>query len=133
MGIKNANPTVKKEKVGKILQVQELIDYFVLAEILDQPRYVREIDDRMCKVLNNVGVNRTYLTTRIEFMENEGYLTRYWDNPGTRYNHFCKITDRGLVYLKFHQRELPVKVESALKFYNSLKKYTDKLKDMDIS
>ncbi|MDQ0896361.1 MULTISPECIES: PadR family transcriptional regulator [unclassified Paenibacillus] len=116
----------KTNKVSRILKVQEFIDFFVLAEISQQPRYVRELDELMVKKLQGVGVNVSYMSKRLDFMEQEGYITRYWDNEDKRHNHYCKITDTGTEYFKKLLQSVPDKVNEALTFYKSLHNYIDK-------
>lgn len=116
----------KTNKVSRILKVQEFIDFFVLAEISQQPRYVRELDEIMVKKLQGVGVNVSYMSKRLDYMEQEGYITRYWDNEDKRHNHYCKITDTGIEYFKKLLQSVPDKVNEALDFYKSLHSYIDK-------
>jgi PadR family transcriptional regulator PadR len=120
------------EKVSRILQVSELIDFFVLAEILETPRYVRQLDDSMTSKLNKIGVNLSYMSRRIVELESKGKLTRYWEDEN-RYNHYCKITDDGVIYLKQLLKDIYPKIDKAISFYEALGKYADKFSKWNTS
>jgi DNA-binding PadR family transcriptional regulator len=115
--------TDKENKVSRILKVQELIDFFVLGEIQEKPKYVRELDEAMVKKLSNIGVNVSYMSRRIDFLSKEGYVERFWEHEDKRYNHYCKITPAGITYFNMLLTGVPDKVKLALKFYQSLDHY----------
>lgn len=122
----------KDKKVSRILQVQELIDFYVLSEILEGPKYQFQLDDDMArKHFEGVGVNISYLSRRIAFMREEGFLEQYWDDDVKRGRRYCRITDRGRDYLKLMLRDIPGKVSDALKFYNNLNRYLKKFSKMN--
>lgn len=120
------------EKVSRILQVSELIDFFVLSEILDAPRYVRQLDDSMTSKFNNIGVNLSYMSRRIVDLEKTGKLTRYWEDEN-RYNHYCKITDDGVIYLKKLLEDVYPKIDKAINFYKALGTYANKFSKWNTS
>ena len=126
MGKKSVKDALgKMDKVSRILQVQELIDFFVLGEIWDQPRYVRDLDGIMVDRLNGVGVNLSYMSRRIVALEVMGHITRYWEDEN-RYNHYCKITEKGRVYFKLMLPGIYEKIDKGKAFYTSLSKYSQK-------
>ncbi len=112
----------KNIKVSRILQVQEIIDFLVLSELLQGPLYVREIDGKIVDVLHGVGVSLTYLWTRLDFMEKQGHIKRFWTDD-TRYNRHCKITDIGVTYHKMMLPEMIDKNREALTFHKNMGKY----------
>lgn len=118
----------KRTKVSQILKVQELIDFYVLGEIQDEPRYVRQLDESMVATLKQ-GVNVSYMSRRIDFMHDQGYLGRYWDDDYKRYNHYCRISNDGLAYFKKMMLSVPSKVQEAIHFYQSLDKYVKRFTD----
>ncbi len=54
--MKKNSPVIKDSKVGRILQVQEIIDFFVLSEIMETPRYLQELDSRMVLFLRELAL-----------------------------------------------------------------------------
>ncbi len=124
--MKKNSPVIKDAKVGRILQVQEIIDFFVLSEIMETPRYLQELDSRMVLFFKGVGVNLSYMSRRIAFMREKGYLVQQWDDPVNRVKHYCRITDAGREYFMMMLRDIPGKIENGLSFYQSISEYTAK-------
>lgn len=120
------NKVEKETSLGHVVRVQHVIDFIVLAELQSGRRYGKQLDSLITQTLQGVGVNDSYLAQRLKKLAEKGHATSQWDDDN-RYNRYYEITDSGLEYFKQLQRDLPERVELALKVYKlfqkTMKKY----------
>lgn len=123
----------KDFKLSRILQVQEVIDFYVLAEIRGGVSYLLELDERMVKDFDGVGVNLSYMSRRINFLRENGYVETYWDDPIKRNIHYVRITEQGEQYFLRMLADLSHKIGIASKFYRDMEKYVAKFGHLNLT
>lgn len=116
----------KDTTFGAVVKVQQVIDFMALAELRKGTRYGKQIDQTILRSFNGVGVNDSYLAARLKVLAEKGHATSEWDKDN-RFNRFYSITPSGEEYFEQLLRELPEKVELAIRIYkqfeNILLKY----------
>ncbi|MDN4067681.1 helix-turn-helix transcriptional regulator [Paenibacillus vini] len=125
--MRNVDHKVEKESsLGLVVKVQQVIDFIVLGELQNGRKYGKQIDQIITQALDGVGVNDSYLAQRLKKLAEKGHATSSWEDDN-RYNRYYEITDSGIEYFKQLQRDLPERVELALKVYKlfekTMKKY----------
>lgn len=120
-------------KLSRILQVQEVIDFYVLAEIRNGDSYLLKIDEKMVKDFSGVGVNLSYMSRRINFLRENGYVHTYWDDPIKRNIHYVQITEDGEKYFLRMLADLSHKIGVASKFYRDMEKYIKKFGHLNVN
>ncbi|QHW35561.1 PadR family transcriptional regulator (plasmid) [Paenibacillus rhizovicinus] len=129
---RNDNPIEKSASLGQMVKIHQVIDFFVLSDLMNGQRYHSEMEQLITQILGGVGVNDAYFSKRLFAMYEAGHVTRHWDGDN-RYNRFYKITDAGLVYLKMLlQGELPERVKQAKRVYERIDAYIDKFGRMNL-
>jgi PadR family transcriptional regulator PadR len=123
--MRNQDPIEKDSTLGHVIKVQQVIDFIVLAELQNGRRYGKQIDQVIIQSLNGVGVNDSYLAQRLKSLAEKGHATSQWDSDN-RYNRYYDITDSGIEYFNQLVRELPERVELALKVYQLFDKMIQK-------
>jgi PadR family transcriptional regulator PadR len=113
---RDPNPIEKEHALGYVLKVQQVIDFIVLSELHEGRRYHKELEKAIITNLDRVGVNDAYFSQRLKKLTDMGHLSRVWKDDN-RYNRYYDITDAGRVYFNEMLRDLPVRVERALKVY----------------
>ncbi|QQZ64681.1 helix-turn-helix transcriptional regulator (plasmid) [Paenibacillus sonchi] len=88
----------------------------VLAELQKGRRYGKQMDQAIIHALDGVGVNDGYLSTRLRKLSSLGHVSDYWDSD-QRYFRYYEITESGLEYFQQLLRDLPERVDLALKVY----------------
>ncbi|WP_195575625.1 PadR family transcriptional regulator [Paenibacillus sp. 1001270B_150601_E10] len=114
--MRNTSPIRKDESLGHVVKVQQVIDFMVLAELQKGRRYGKEIDQVIISSLGGVGVNDSYLSKRLRVLNEKGHTISYWDSDH-RYFRYYEITDLGREYFNQLLKELPDRVQLALKVY----------------
>lgn len=116
----------KQSSLGHVVRVQQVIDFIVLAELQSGKSYGKELDQVITKTLEGVGVNDSYLSQRLKKLAEQGHCHSYWDSDNRHYRYY-EITSSGIEYFKQLQRDLPDRVNLALRVYkafeSTLKKY----------
>ena len=107
---------VKTNSLGHIVKVQQVMDFMVLTELRHGRRYGKQLDLMITKSLGGVGVNDSYLAQRLKVLAEKGHVKSQWESDN-RFNRFYEITDSGNEYLEQLKRDLPERVEIALKVY----------------
>ncbi|MFE5321611.1 PadR family transcriptional regulator [Paenibacillus sp. NPDC056579] len=124
--MRNQEPIEKESSLGHVVKVQQVIDFIVLAELQKGRRYGKQIDQVIIQSLDGVGVNDSYLAQRLKVLAEKGHATSRWEDDN-RYNRYYEITDLGMEYFQQLAKELPERVDLALKVYklfgSMLKKY----------
>ncbi|WP_039832818.1 PadR family transcriptional regulator [Paenibacillus sonchi] len=114
--MRNQNTTEKDVSLGHVVKVQQVIDFMVLAELQKGRRYGKQMDQAIIHALDGVGVNDGYLSTRLRKLSSLGHVSDYWDSD-QRYFRYYEITESGLEYFQQLLRDLPERVDLALKVY----------------
>lgn len=114
--MRNQTPVEKEQSLGHIVKVQQVIDFIVLAELQKGRRYGKQIDQVIIQTLSGVGVNDSYLAKRMKVLAEKGHATSQWEDDN-RYNRYYEITDSGIEYFNQLLRDLPERVNLALKVY----------------
>ncbi|NHN33169.1 helix-turn-helix transcriptional regulator [Paenibacillus agricola] len=121
--MRNTNPEEKLETLGSVVKVQQVIDFMVLGVLQQQGKqYNNQMEQFILRKLEGTGVNNAYLTTRLQFLFDNGHVNRWWDTD-KRFNRYYSITDSGITYFLQMQHELPGRVEKALKVYHQFDAY----------
>lgn len=128
---RNENPIEKSESLGQVVKVQQVIDFFVLSDLMNGQRYHSEMEQFITQTLDGVGVNNAYFSNRLKVLYESGHVTRHWDGDN-RYNRFYRITDAGVEYFKIMLRELPEKVQRAKRVYDRFETYIEKFDRMNL-
>lgn len=123
---RNESPLEKEGALGYVVKVQQVIDFIVLAELQKCGRlYASEMDQEIIKILGGIGVNDSYLSQRLKKLAESGHVKRQWEDDN-RYNRYYEITDSGVDYFKLLLRDLPDRVQLALRVYSLFDKYVKK-------
>lgn len=116
----------KQSTLGHVVKVQQVIDFIVLAELQTGRRFGKQLDQVITTTLRGVGVNDSYLAQRLKTLAEKGHLSSEWESDN-RFHRFYEITPSGLEYFQQLQRELPERVDLALRVYKifeaTLKKF----------
>ncbi|MFX3637344.1 MAG: PadR family transcriptional regulator [Candidatus Pristimantibacillus sp.] len=124
--MRNQTPVDKEITLGHVVKVQQVIDFMVLSELQEGRKYGKQIDQMIIQTFQGVGVNDSYLAARLKKLAEQGHTSSKWENDN-RYNRFYEITDSGMEYFEQLLRELPERVDLALKVYKlfdkTIKKY----------
>ncbi|WP_240422039.1 PadR family transcriptional regulator [Paenibacillus periandrae] len=127
--MRKTNLEEKHETLGSVVKVQQVIDFMVLGVLQQQGKqYNNQMEQFILRKLDGTGVNNAYLTTRLQFLYDKGYVIRWWEGD-KRYNRFYSVTDSGVTYFLQLKRELPERVELAQKVYRQFDAY---LREFDV-
>lgn len=129
----NKDAAGKVYKLSRILQVQEFIDFYVLSQIRTRPSYLLELDRNMVEQFKGIGVNISYMSRRINFLREHGYVFTYWDDDIKRNIHYIEITDKGIEYFTMMLRDIFEKLKVAKAFYNSFEKFLQPFESIDLT
>ncbi len=114
--MRNQNPIQKDATLGSVVKVQQVIDFMVLAELQKTRHYGKQLEQAIITALDGVGVNDAYLTQRLRKLDSMGHVTAYWETDN-RYFRYYEITESGVVYFEQLVKDLPERVDLALKVY----------------
>ncbi|WP_150274056.1 PadR family transcriptional regulator [Paenibacillus tepidiphilus] len=106
----------KDTTFGAVIKVQQVIDFMALSELKKGTRFGKQIDQTILRSFNGVGVNDSYLAARLKVLAEKGHATSEWDKDN-RFNRFYKITPSGEEYFEQLLRELPDRVDLAIRVY----------------
>jgi PadR family transcriptional regulator PadR len=123
--LRNQTPVEKDSTLGHVIKVQQVIDFIVLSELQNGRRYGKQLDQVIIQSLNGVGVNDSYLSQRLRVLAEKGHATSQWEDDH-RYNRYYEITESGLEYFNQLVKDLPERVDLALKVYKLFDKMIKK-------
>lgn len=128
---RNQDPLEKSSSLGHVVKVQQVIDFIVLSELQKGRSYAREMEQKIIQELGGVGVNDGYFSERLRILAEKGHVVREW-NDDKRYNRYYEITELGREYFIQMLRDLPSRVQLALKVYTLFDTYIGKYDKVDL-
>ena len=119
--------------LGNVVKVYEVLEYIVLAELMTvRIDYSQNLEQKIIKILGNVGINKGFLSQRINSLIISGKIEKVGIDPEHRSRQFLRITEDGIVYLKKIMAELPAKVQLAKRTYTAFEAYMDQYGKMTL-
>jgi len=114
----------KEHTLGNVVKVFEILEYIVLAELYTHgPNFQQQLEQRIITILGGVGVNKGFLSQRINSLLSSGKIEDTGIDPNHRSRHILKITPEGVNYLKDIMKDVPQKLKLALSTYTAFEKY----------
>lgn len=114
-----------EETLGNVVKVYEVLEYIVLAELMKKNDYAQNLEQTIIKSLDNVGVNKGFLSQRLTSMIESGKVEKIGTDPFHKSRQLLRITEEGIDYFKRIASELPEKVKLAKRTYAAFEMYMD--------